>query len=145
RFATRNLTLTRHATSALGGFPAPAASQPGAARLLRLGAVLGPALLPTLHAAGIQRPAHDVVAHPRQVLDAAAADEHDRVLLQIVPLAGDVAGHLDPVREPDARYLAERRIRLLGRGRVHARAHPALLRARLERRSPGLALLRLPP
>src|SRR6185437_10708083 len=42
----------------------------------------------------IERAAHDVVAHAGQVLHAAATDEDDRVLLEVVPLARDVAGHL---------------------------------------------------
>src|SRR3569833_1910053 len=54
-----------------------------ATRLLRpLGAVLGPALLPVLHALRVEHAAENVVAHARQVLDAAAADHDDRVLLQ---------------------------------------------------------------
>src|ERR1043165_3695572 len=42
-----------------------------------LGAVLGTALLAVLDALGVEHAAQDVVAHARQVLDAAAAD-HDR-------------------------------------------------------------------
>src|SRR4051812_35899673 len=44
-----------------------------------LRAVLGPALLAALHADRVQGAPDDVVAHPRQVLHAAAADEHQRV------------------------------------------------------------------
>ena len=86
--------------------------------------------LAVLHADRVERAAHDVVAHPGQVLDAAAADEHDRVLLQIVPDPGDVRRHLDAVGEPHARHLAQRRVRFLRRLRVDARAHAALLRRR---------------
>src|SRR3954468_12654384 len=57
-----------------------------------LGAVLGTSLFAILHARGIEAAAHDVVTHARQVLDAAAANQHDRVLLQIVSFAADVAG-----------------------------------------------------
>ena len=46
-----------------------------------------------------------MVADARQVLDAAAADDDDRVLLQVVPLAGDVRGDFDPVGEADAATL----------------------------------------
>src|SRR6267142_4453676 len=49
-----------------------------------LGSVLGAALLAVLHALRVQRAAHDVIAHPGQILDAAAADQHHRVLLQIM-------------------------------------------------------------
>src|SRR5690349_4564325 len=113
--------------------------------LLALRAVLGPALLPARDAARVERAPHDVVAHAGQVLHAAPADEHDRVLLQVVALARDVGGDLDAVREPHAGHLAEGRVRLLRRGRVHARAHAPLLRTRLERGRTGLALLRPPP
>src|SRR3954468_19521469 len=56
-------------------------------RLGRLGAVLGAALLAVFHALRVERAAHDVVAHAGQVLHPAAADQHHRVLLQIVAFA----------------------------------------------------------
>src|SRR3954468_15060665 len=91
-------------------------------RLRRLGAVLGATLLAILHALGIERAAHDVVAHPRQVFHPAAADQHHRVLLQVVAFAADVADDLEAVCEAHFRHLAQRRVRLLGRGRVDAGA-----------------------
>ena len=66
-------------------------------------------------AGGVQRAADDVVAHARQVLHAAAADQHHRVLLQVVALAGDVGRDLHAVGQPHARDLAQRRVRLLRR------------------------------
>ena len=63
------------------------------------------------------------------------------MLLQVVPLARDVRRHFHPVGEANARDLAERRVRLLRRGGVDASADAALLRAGLERRRSGLALL----
>src|SRR5512138_683187 len=98
-----------------------------------LGAVLRAALLAPLDADRVEAAANDVVAHAGEVLHAAAADEDHRVLLEVVPDAGDVARHLEPVRQPDARHLSERRVRLLGRRGVHARADAALLRRLLER------------
>src|SRR5688572_32895880 len=72
--------------------------------LLRaLGAVLRTGLLAVLHAGGVERAADDVIADAREVLDATAADQHDRVLLEVVALAGDVRGDLHRVRQPDAR------------------------------------------
>src|SRR3954452_1460857 len=114
-----------------------------------LHAVLRSGLLAIRHAGGVERPTHDLVAHARQVLDAATADQHDRVLLQVVPLARDVARDLHAVRQPHAGDLAESRVRLLRRGRVHARADAATLRggqdllaalARLETRRRELLL-----
>src|SRR4029079_8046849 len=104
-----------------------------------LRAVLRTTLHPALHADRVERPAHDVIAHARQILDAAAANEHQRVLLQVVADAGDVGGHFDAVGEPDARHLAERGVGLLRRLGEHANAHAALLRAVLERGALGLA------
>src|SRR5260370_41464761 len=72
-----------------------------------LGAVFRAALAPVLDTLGVVRAADDVIAHPGQVLDPAAADQHHRVLLQIVALAGDIARHLEPVGQPDARNLAQ--------------------------------------
>src|SRR6478609_7653250 len=60
-----------------------------------LDAVLRARLLAVAHAGGVERAADDLVADARQILDAAAADEHHRVLLQVVPLPGDVGRDLD--------------------------------------------------
>jgi hypothetical protein len=49
------------------------------------------------------------------------------------------------VAEAHARHFSERRIRLLGRLRVHARAHPALLRTAIERRARCLPTWRFTP
>src|SRR5512140_1817212 len=96
------------------------------ARALR--AVLRAALLAARHAHGVEGPADDVVADAREVLHAASADQHHRVLLQVVAHARDVAGHLETVGEPYAGDLAQSRVRLLGRDGVDARADAALLR-----------------
>src|SRR5687768_215210 len=106
---------------------------PGARRgiwlyLLGLDAVLRAGLLAVGHAGSVERAADDLVAHARQVLDAAAAHEHDGVLLKVVPLARDVGRDLHAVGQPDARDLAQRGVRLLGRGRVDAGADAAPLR-----------------
>src|SRR4051812_9088427 len=101
--------------------------------LRRLGAVLGATLLPVLHALGVERAPHDVVAHPRQVFHPAAADQHHRVLLQVVAFAADVADDLEAVCEAHFRDLAQRRVRFLGRSGVDAGAHAPLLRRAGER------------
>src|SRR5215472_2984081 len=102
--------------------------------LLRaLGAVLGAALLALADAGTVERAAHGVIAHARQVLDATTADQHHRVLLEVVALAADVAGHFVAIGEAYAADLAQRRIGLLRRRGIHARAHAALLRGRTQR------------
>src|SRR5215471_14413961 len=75
--------------------------------LLLLDAVLGARLLAVADAGGVERAAHHLVAHARQVLDAPAADQHDRVLLQVVALARDVGGDLDRAGDAHARHLAQ--------------------------------------
>src|SRR6185503_6388765 len=91
-----------------------------------------------LHAAGdadgVERAAHHVIPNARKILDAAAADEHERVLLQVVADARDVGRDLDAVGQAHARDLTERRVRLLRGLREDAHAHAALLRTALQRR-----------
>ena len=98
-------------------------------RLRALGAVLGAALAALGDAGAVERAAHGVVAHARQVLDAAAADQHHRVLLQVVAFAADVADDFVAVGQAHLGDLAQRRVRLLRRRGVDARADAALLRA----------------
>src|SRR5208337_579183 len=88
--------------------------------------------------------AQDVVAHSRQVLDPAAADHDHRMLLQVVAFARYVADDLEAVGQPDFGDLAKRGIRLLRRRCIYPRAHPALLRARLEMAGLLAVGLRLP-
>src|SRR6185503_6251498 len=118
QFALRNFTSAWHVVFLL---------------LRALCAVLRSTLLPALHADRVERAADDVVADARQVLHTAAANQHQRVLLQVVADAGDVGRHLDAVGEAHARHLAERGVRLLRRLGEHTHADAALLRAHLQR------------
>src|SRR5262245_892816 len=68
------------------------------------------ALLSVLHALRIEHAAKNVVAHARKVLHAATADQHDRMLLQIVAFARDVAHDLVAVGQPHLRDLAQSRV-----------------------------------
>src|SRR5690554_455170 len=101
--------------------------------LRTLGAVLGAGLLALGHAGGVERAAHGVVAHAGEVLDAAAADQHHRVLLQVVAFAADVGDDLVAVGQAHLGDLAQGRVRLLRGGGVDAGAHAATLRAVLQR------------
>src|SRR5579875_3744990 len=96
-----------------------------------LGSVLRPTPSTIRDAGGVQSATHDVVPHARQILDASAADEHDRVLLQVVALARNVGGHFHLIGEANAGDLPKRRVRLLGRGRLHDGADSTLLRRAL--------------
>src|SRR6476661_7057439 len=93
-----------------------------------LRAVLAATVLAVAHAGRVERAADDVVLDRGEVLHAAAADQHDRVLLEVMADARDVGRDLHLVGQPHARDLAQRRVRLLGRHRLHLRADPALLR-----------------
>src|SRR3954451_25336917 len=106
--------------------------------LLLLRAVTAASLRAVLHALGVERAADDLVPNTGEVLHTATTHEHDRVLLQVVSDAGDVGRDLDPARQPNTGDLAKRRVGLLGRRRVDARADATALRAPLERR--GLVL-----
>src|SRR5215469_16516869 len=61
--------------------------------LAALRAVLGATLLALVDASAVEGAADGVVPHAREILDTAAADEHHRVLLQVVTFAADVARH----------------------------------------------------
>src|SRR4051794_11964921 len=111
--------------------------------LLLLRAVTAAGLLAVADTLGVQRTADDLVADAGEVLHTTATHQHDRVLLQVVADARDVRGHLDLAAQLHPSDLAQRRVGLLGGGRVHARAHAAPLRTSLQRRSLGLARLRL--
>src|SRR5437899_10967855 len=86
-------TLTNLATSELPNFGSGRTSRLGTSlrrgiviSLCGLGllrAVLGAGLLAVLHTGGVEAAAHHVVAHARQVLHPAAADQNHRVLLQV--------------------------------------------------------------
>src|SRR5215813_13018426 len=60
----------------------------GMSALLLLRAIAAAGLLAVAHALGVQGAADDLVAHAGQVANAPAADQHDRVLLQVVADTG---------------------------------------------------------
>src|SRR5690606_13084909 len=95
-------------------------------------------------ARGVERAPDDLVADTRQVLHTTAAHQHHGVLLEVVPLARDVRGHLHAAGEAHTGHLAQRRVRLLGGGGVHAGAHAPPLGGTLERRCGLLAALGRP-
>src|SRR5262245_55303349 len=99
----------------------------GMSSTLPFRAVAAAGLAPAADAAGVERAAHDLVADAGQVLHAAAAHEHDRVLLEIVALTRDVRSDLRAGGEAHPGDLAERRVRLLRRVGEDAGAHAAAL------------------
>src|SRR4029453_10199178 len=99
----------------------------GMSALLLLRAVAAAGLLAVLHALGVERAADDLVGDTGKVLHPAAADEHDRVLLEVVAHARDVRRDLDAAAQAHAGDLAEGGVRLLRGGGVDARADAASL------------------
>src|ERR1022692_3547181 len=116
----------------------------GMSALLLLRAVAAAGLLAVADALGVQGAADHLVAHAGKIPHPPATDQHDGVLLEVVAHSWDVGGHLDVAGEPDPGDLAERRVRLLGRGGVDARADSAALRTALQRRRVVLGYLVLP-
>src|ERR1700736_1544813 len=106
----------------------------GLLRLLALGAVLRATLLAPLGAGRVEGAANDVVPDTGKVLDAAAADEDHRVLLEVVPDPGDIGGDLLAGGEANAGHLPKCGVRLLRRGRIDAHADAPPLRGALQRR-----------
>src|SRR3954471_15136336 len=106
----------------------------GMSALLLLRTVTAAGLLAVLHALGVERAADDLVADTGEVLHPATADEHDRVLLEVVAHARDVRRDLDAARKAHAGDLAEGGVRLLRGGGVDAGADAAALRRPLQGR-----------
>src|SRR5690606_25851381 len=104
----------------------------GLSLLRTLRAVFRAALTTVFDALRIEHAAQGVVTDAPKVLHPAAADQHHRVLLQVVLFAGDVADHLETVGQADLGHLTHSRVRLFrGRG-VDAGADATLLRALLQ-------------
>ena len=59
--------------------------------------VLGTTVMATLYTHGVQCPPNDVIADTRKVLNAATADEHNGVLLQIVSDTWNIGGYLNSI------------------------------------------------
>src|SRR5207247_1134835 len=105
----RDLLVLRLAGDArAAGHLAPPADRGGGLR-----AVLAATLLAIADAGRVERAADDVVLDRWEVLDLAAAHEHDRVLLEVVADPGDVGRDLHLVGQADAGDLAKSRVRLL--------------------------------
>src|ERR1700730_5343632 len=107
--------------------------------LRALGSVLRASLHPALDADGVERPAHDVIANAREILDAATTNQDQRMLLQIVADTRNVRRDLDAVGQPHAGHFSQRRVRLLWRLGEDTHADAALLRAVLQGRTLRLA------
>src|SRR5918992_870705 len=110
--------------------------------LLRfLRSVFGPTLPPFLYADRIERSTNDVITNSRKIFNAASPDQYNRVLLQVMTHPWDVGRHFNPVGESNTGHFAQRRVRLLRRRSIYARANASLLWTTLQCRRGVLALL----
>jgi hypothetical protein len=98
-------------------------------------------LLTVGNALGVQRAANGVVTNTRKILNPAAANKHNGVLLEVVADSRDIAGNFHPVGEANPANLTESGVRLLRGGGIYAGANAALLGARLQGRRSGTASL----
>lgn len=97
-----------------------------------LRAIFGTTLFTILHTSCVQCATNDVVSHTREILNASATNEHQRVFLQVVPFARNVRSHFHAVAQPNTGYFPKRRVWLLWCGRIHTHAYTALLRTRVQ-------------
>src|SRR6185437_14584659 len=97
-----------------------------------LGAVLRAPLLPVLDSRGIERSADNMVTNARKILYATAADQHYRVLLQVVALARNIRRHFVAIAQTHPRDFAQGTVRLLRGHSLDLRANPTLLRRSLK-------------
>src|SRR5262245_42783548 len=106
RRGTRDATARRRRRGLSGG--PRRVDRPNGSLAFLLCAVLGTGLLPIGDALSVENAADDVIAHAGQIAHPAAADKYDGVLLQVVPLTGDVGGDFFAVGQPDACDLSQR-------------------------------------
>src|SRR5690606_13608363 len=96
-------------------------------------AVLGTQLLAVFDTLQVERTAHDVITHTRQVLYTAATYKNHRVFLQVVTFTTDVRNDFETVGQTHLGDFTQSRVRFFRGCGVHASADTAPLRAVFER------------
>jgi hypothetical protein len=89
----------------------------------------------TVYTHGVQCSPDDVIADTRKVFNAATADEHNRVLLQIVSDTWNIGGYLNPIGQSHTSHLPQRRVGLLGSLCVDTNTDASFLGTALQRRA----------
>src|SRR3989344_7058345 len=92
-----------------------------------LSTVFRAGLLTIFHASCIQAAAHHVVTHTWQILYTTTTQQHNRVLLQIVAFAADVANHFIAVGQAHFGNFTQSRVWLLWRSGIHTGTYTAFL------------------
>src|SRR5690349_9822289 len=77
-----------------------------------------------------------MVTHTRKVFYTTTAHQHDRVLLQVVTISGDISNNLHFVGEANLGHITQRRVRLLKRSGINTGANSTAERTAIQ--SPGL-------
>src|SRR5690554_3225884 len=80
-----------------------------------------------IHAGSIQSSAYHVITHTGEVFHTPAPYQHDGVLLQVVPLSGNVCIYLLRVSQTYTSHLSHGGVRLFGSSCIHPHAHAATL------------------
>lgn len=106
----------------------------------KLTSVLGARLDTPSHTIEVKSTADDLVTKTTQVLGTSSTDEHDRVVLEVVALSGDVGNGELSGRETDTSYLTNSRVGLTRLGSVDFCTDTLLLVAVLEKRDFALLL-----
>lgn len=81
------------------------------------------------NACRIKSATDNVITHTRQILDSAASDKNNAVLLQIVTFAGDINSSFHTVDQTHSCDFTKSGVRLLGGSGRNAQANAAFLRA----------------
>ena len=102
--------------------------------LWRLRAVAGARGSALLQTGRVQLASDDCVLDA-DVLHAPSAEHHDRVLLQVMPLAGDICGHFHAVGEADASDFTNGGVRLTRSLGSHLRTHSSFERRWIKSRA----------
>src|SRR5438094_5174957 len=89
--------------------------------------VLRPAATAPVHSKAVKGPPNDMIPHSWQVLHPTAADQHDRVLLQVMTFPRNIGDHFLPVCQTHLSDFSQRRIRLFWRTGHYLHTHTAPL------------------
>ena len=107
-------------------------------------AVTAAGLTTITHAQSIQNTTDHLIPHTREVTNSSAANQHDRVLLQIVAFARNISSDLFAIRKSHTSHLSKSRVRLFGGYRLHLKTDATLLRAAFQQRRFAARTLLLP-
>ena len=100
--------------------------------LASLHAVLGSTLRSAVDTESVEGTSDDVVANTGKVSDTTTSNEHDRVLLEVVPLSTDVCTDLATVGQPNSSNLTERGVWFLRGLGLHLKADTSSLGTRVK-------------